>query len=59
MLSSVVRRRLTQRLQTTTTTVAVRAQGSSSSVEKGKAVGDDGRHEVWREGINDHDNAPK
>jgi hypothetical protein len=55
MISSVVRRRLTQGLQRTTT-VAARA---SSSVEKGKAVGDDGRHEVWREGINDHDNAPK
>jgi hypothetical protein len=30
-------------------------------VEKteGGALGEDGRHEIWREGIYDHDNEPK
>ena len=33
-----------------------------ASVEKGSgsgAIGEDGRHEIWREGIYDHDNEPK
>jgi hypothetical protein len=31
----------------------------STKIEKGGAIGTDGRHEVWREGIYDHDNEPK
>jgi hypothetical protein len=32
----------------------------STKVDKTKGpLGDDGRHEVWREGIYDHDNEPK
>ena len=32
-----------------------------SSVEKGadSPIAEDGRHEIWREGIYDHDNEPK
>ena len=32
-----------------------------ATVEKtvGGALGEDGRHEIWREGIYDHDNEPK
>lgn len=43
---------------------AVRSQGlraQSTQVEKGAAgpIAEDGRHEIWREGIYDHDNEPK
>jgi len=32
-----------------------------ASVEKGtdSPIAEDGRHEIWREGIYDHDNEPK
>ena len=33
-----------------------------ASVEKGSSdspIAEDGRHEIWREGIYDHDNEPK
>ena len=64
MLTSVIRHRLYLSPRVGHASVvaaagaAVRSQ-STASVEKGKAFGDDGRHEVWRDGINDHDNAPK
>jgi len=37
--------------------VAVRAQSSEAS--ESSPIAQDGRHEVWREGIYDHDNEPK
>jgi hypothetical protein len=41
---------------------AIRAKSTqiegSSSAGQG-AIGEDGRHELWREGIYDHDNEPK
>ena len=61
MLSSVIRHRLYLSRRVTPASVVsatVRSQ-STTSVDKGKAFADDGRHEVWRDGINDHDNAPK
>jgi hypothetical protein len=42
-------------------TQATRAKGTQvdkSGSEKGP-LGKDGRHEIWREGIYDHDNEPK
>jgi len=56
MLTSVFRRRL---YSSRICLQAVRAQGTSVEKGKGGPVGDDGRHEIWREDINDHDNAPK
>jgi len=38
-------------------TVAIRAQ--SSDAAESSPIAQDGRHEVWREGIYDHDNEPK
>jgi len=55
MLTSVFRRRL---YSSRICLQAVRAQGTSVEKGKGGPVGDDGRHEIWREDINDHDNAP-
>jgi len=44
----------------------VRAKSSSatevegaSSADKGGPIGSDGRHELWREDIYDHDNEPR
>jgi hypothetical protein len=36
---------------------AQRVRGQSS--ESSSPIAQDGRHEVWREGIYDHDNEPK
>jgi hypothetical protein len=43
---------------------ALRAKSTSGQVEGSSAadngpIGEDGRHELWREGIYDHDNEPK
>jgi hypothetical protein len=32
---------------------------SSKATSVGGPIGSDGRHEIWREGIYDHDNEPK
>jgi len=32
---------------------------STKAVRTGGPIGSDGRHEIWREGIYDHDNEPK
>ena len=48
---SLARRRLSKTVQWQ----AVRAQ----STESNSPIAQDGRHEVWREGIYDHDNEPK
>lgn len=56
MLSSTLRRRasLNLRLQ------LLRSQSTLTDAEsKPTAIGADGRHEVWRDGIYDHDNEPK
>lgn len=39
--------------------VLVRAQSSQVESSKEGPIGEDGRHEIWREGIYDHDNEPK
>jgi hypothetical protein len=55
VLASAARRRV----------VATSVRSLSTQVEKGAKhvpggpIGDDGRHELWREGIYDHDNEPK
>jgi hypothetical protein len=38
---------------------AIRAKSTSLDNVKTGPLGDDGRHELWREGIYDHDNEPK
>lgn len=61
MLASVARRRLAF----VPTRAAVVRSLSTKEVQEGAAseeatpIGDDGRHELWREGIYDHDNEPK
>lgn len=59
MLTGLARQ--TARRSSVLRTVAARAQstqveGASSS---GGPLGTDGRHEIWREDIYDHDNEPK
>ena len=51
MLASV------RRVSSSVRSQAIRVQ--STQVEKGGPIGKDGRHEIWREGIYDHDNEPK
>lgn len=34
-------------------------EGSAAAETDTGPIGDDGRHEIWREGIYDHDNEPK
>ena len=55
MLASAARRRVSASVRSQ----LVRSQ--STQVEKGTSgpIGDDGRHEIWREDIYDHDNEPK
>lgn len=55
MLVSAARRRVS----TSVRSQVVRSQ--STQVEKGAKgpIGTDGRHEIWREDIYDHDNEPK
>jgi hypothetical protein len=36
----------------------VRSFGTSVDKKEGGAIGEDGKHEVWRDGIYDHDNEP-
>ncbi|KAI2508861.1 Dihydroprymidine dehydrogenase domain II [Fragilaria crotonensis] len=55
MLASVSRRRALSRARF----LAVRAKSTSVDPKVGGPLGDDGRHELWREGIYDHDNEPK
>lgn len=47
--STNVRRRVAQNVRTLETL----------KTPAGGAIGEDGRHEIWREGIYDHDNEPK
>lgn len=34
-------------------------EGSTSAPNKEGPIGEDGRHEIWREDIYDHDNEPR
>ena len=52
---SVSRRRLTSKIGAR----AIRAQSSKVDTASEGPLGEDGRHEIWREGIYDHDNEPK
>ena len=38
---------------------AIRAQSTKAAEGASSPIAKDGRHEVWREGIYDHDNEPK
>jgi hypothetical protein len=51
---SVARRRLPASVRSQ----AQRGFSTQESRPEGP-IGKDGRHELWREGINDHDNEPK
>ena len=55
MLASVTRRRVVSRARF----LVIRAKSTSVDPKVGGPLGDDGRHELWREGIYDHDNEPK
>lgn len=58
MLTSAVsasRRRIPSIVKST----AVRAQSTKVDTKGDGPIGQDGRHEIWREGIYDHDNEPK
>jgi hypothetical protein len=56
LASSVARRRIISRARC----LVLRAKTTSSVGPKTAGpLGDDGRHELWREGIYDHDNEPK
>ena len=55
---SLARRRISSCVRTQ----VVRAQSSQvdkSGTDASGPLGEDGRHEIWREGIYDHDNEPK
>lgn len=52
--AAVARRRIPASVRTQ----AVRAQSTQVGNTDGP-IAEDGRHEVWREGIYDHDNEPK
>ena len=56
MLASVARRRIVSKVVSLQT-----ARAHSTQVDKfgSGPIAEDGRHEVWREGIYDHDNEPK
>ena len=52
---SVSRRRIAKTIGSR----AVRAQSTKVDATSEGPLGEDGRHELWREGIYDHDNEPK
>jgi hypothetical protein len=47
------------RRATTVARTAIRAKSSQVEKSEDGPIAADGRHEVWREGIYDHDNEPK
>ena len=53
LVSSVARRR------STIVSRAIRAKSTQVEQSGEGPIAADGRHEVWREGIYDHDNEPK
>ena len=52
--SATTRRKATDLLRSTATRSL-----STKAAKHGGPIGSDGRHEIWREGIYDHDNEPK
>jgi hypothetical protein len=56
MLASIVRR---SRVSASIRSQVARAQSTSVDKTAEGPIGEDGRHEIWREGIYDHDNEPK
>ena len=46
-----------RRLASTIGSRAIRAKSTKAAADG--PIAEDGRHEVWREGIYDHDNEPK
>jgi hypothetical protein len=55
-------RSLRQLRRSSLISAAVRAKSTQvegSGLPAQGAIGEDGRHELWREGIYDHDNEPK
>ena len=57
MIASAARRKATDLLVRNTQSSSASAIRSLST--KATPIGSDGRHEIWREGIYDHDNEPK
>lgn len=55
ILASVARRRIPQNVRSQ----VVRSQSTQVDKSKEGPIGTDGRHEIWREDIYDHDNEPK
>ncbi len=51
MMASTVARRLVRNNATRSL--------STKAARTGGPIGSDGKHEIWREGIYDHDNEPK
>ena len=56
MLASIARSRVVSKV---TRSQAYRAQSTQVDKATSGPIAEDGRHEVWREGIYDHDNEPK
>ena len=48
-----------RRISSTIGARAVRAHATKADTPAKGPIGEDGRHEIWREGIYDHDNEPK
>lgn len=55
LASATARRRATDLIRN----AAAARSLSSKAARTGGPIGSDGRHEIWREGIYDHDNEPK
>jgi hypothetical protein len=56
LASTIARRKVTDLIRTQT---IARFLSSKVTTRVGGPIGSDGRHEIWREGIYDHDNEPK
>ena len=56
MLASTTGRRL---IGTRSSSVVIRSLSTKATKFGDSPIGTDGRHEIWREGIYDHDNTPK
>ncbi|CAB9519344.1 Glutamate synthase 1 [NADH], chloroplastic [Seminavis robusta] len=54
LMNSALRRRVASTVQSRARLLSTKVDSSSSG-----PLGEDGRHEIWREGIYDHDNEPK
>ena len=57
LASATARRRVADLIRTGQ---SARALSTKAATSRGHGpIGSDGRHEIWREGIYDHDNEPK